>query len=146
MSSQNADLAKEWSLLQNQFDSYEKLSLIIKLSSIGIFSVALIFGGIHFFLLIPLLTLWLQDAIWKTFQARIELRIIQLEKLLTKEEIKDESSCDNKAFQFNTEYLKNRPSNMGLIQEYLSNALRPTIAFPHVVLVLILGLIVLINN
>ncbi|OZG70792.1 hypothetical protein BTA51_24180 [Hahella sp. CCB-MM4] len=116
-------------LLQNQFDSYEKYSLIIKLANVAILSGAYLTQHISVFVIALLLVMWLQDAIWKTFQSRIETRLLQLEAGLQNE-------SDAKAYQFNSEYLKTRPGTVGLVMEYLRQAARPTIAFPHVVLVL----------
>ncbi len=131
-------LASEWSLLQNQFDSYEKYSLLIKLSSIGILSAAYFSNHLSVFvLLLLLLILWLQDAIWKTFQARIDARLLQLENYLSNEHSLE--SRDGIAFQFNSLYAQNRPGSVGLLKEYLRQSLRPTVAFPHIVLIAILA-------
>ncbi|MDF1831660.1 MAG: hypothetical protein P1U52_04865 [Porticoccaceae bacterium] len=130
-------LASEWSLLQNQYDSYEKYSLLIKLSSIGVLSAAYFTNHLSVFVLLLLLILWLQDAIWKTFQARIDARLLQLEDYLSNEQGLE--NRDGIAFQFNSLYAQNRPSNIGLLKEYLGQSLRPTVAFPHIVLVIILG-------
>jgi len=81
--------------------------------------------------------LWLQDAIWKTFQARIENRLLQLEENLSGEQSLERA--DGKAYQFNSAYIKNRPDNLGLIKEYFYQAIRPTIAYPHVILLLVLS-------
>ena len=118
----------EWTLLQNQYDSYEKHSLYIKLVSILVLVLseitdtnsALIFG--------ILLVLWLQDSIWKTFQSRIEPRLFQIEKNI-RERVEDNE------FQFNSEYQAIERSGLGKIGEYLKQAMRPTVAFPHVVLI-----------
>jgi hypothetical protein len=120
----------EWCLLQNQFDSYEKHSLYIKLLSIIVLLAAEISGAISFFIVLILLVLWLQDAIWKTFQSRIEPRLLQIEKCIAE---KSEES----AFQFNSEFHKIRLSGISLINEYLCQSIRPTVAFPHIVLILI---------
>jgi len=130
-------LAAEWSLLQNQFDSYEKYSLLIKLFSIGILSAAYFTDHLSIFILCLLLILWFQDAIWKTFQSRIDVRLLQLEAYLANEDNLENPA--GKVFQFNSLYLKNRPSSIGLINEYLRQALRPTIAFPHLLLIVLLG-------
>lgn len=127
-----SDLANEWSLLQNQFDSYEKYSLVIKLFTVAIvcfsyFSDTINLYASVFFVLI----LWCQDSIWKTFQSRIEVRLLQLEKALA-------DQLPIIAYQFNTEYMKIRPSNTGLILEYAKQAIRPTVAFPYAILVLAL--------
>ena len=134
---QKSDFTNEWCLLQNQFDSYEKYSLTIKLFAITLLSTAFILNTLTIFILILLIILWVQDAIWKTFQSRIETRLLQLEK-----DIANEHSSANKtkkAYQFNSLYLLNRPSNIALINEYLRQAIRPTIAFPHIFLLLLLS-------
>ncbi|CAH1211092.1 conserved hypothetical protein [Candidatus Nitrotoga sp. BS] len=121
----------EWCLLQNQFDSYEKHSLYIKLLNVIVLLAAEISGVINIFILLVLGVLWLQDAIWKTFQSRIEPRLLQIEKAISE---KSEES----AFQFNSEYHKGRLRGISLINEYVSQSIRPTVAFPHLVLILIL--------
>jgi len=124
------ELVKEWCLLQNQFDSYEKHSLYIKLVSILILLSAEISGVISVYIFFILIVLWLQDGIWKTFQARIEPRLFQIEKSISDES--NESTC-----QFNTEYNKVRLSGLALITEYACQSIRPTVAFPHVILIAI---------
>jgi hypothetical protein len=123
----------EWCLLQNQFDSYEKHSLYIKLISVVVFLTAEISGVISVFILLILMVLWLQDAIWKTFQSRIEPRLLQIEKYISEES----KEC---AFQFNSEYYKVRLRGLNLASEYVHQSIRPTVAFPHIVLILILSI------
>jgi hypothetical protein len=130
-------IASEWSLLQKQFDNYEKHSLLIKLSSIGILSAGYFTNHLSAFVLLLLLILWLQDAIWKTFQARIDTRLLQLEDYLSNEHTLE--NRDGIAFQFNSLYAQNRPGNVDLLKEYLGQSLRPTVAFPHIVLVTLLS-------
>ncbi len=134
---QQSRFSTEWSLLQKQFDSYEKHSLLIKLFSIGVLAAAYFIDHLSVFILCLLLILWLQDAIWKTFQARIDVRLLQLEAYLANED--NLENLDGQAYQFNSLYLQNRPSSAGLIKEYLGQALRPTVAFPHLLLIVILG-------
>lgn len=128
----------EWIFLQGQFESYEKHSLYIKLVSIvTLFLIAL--AKVDLVLAISILAvLWLQDAIWKTFQSRLEPRLFDLEKF-----IRQESEANE--FQFNTEYEKRSKSGVGLILEYIKQAVRPTIAFPHIVLILIVVVQKLLN-
>ncbi len=125
----------EWCLLQNQFDSYEKHSLYIKLLSIIVLLAAEVLGVISIFMLLILAVLWVQDAIWKTFQSRIEPRLLQIEKYIL--EGRGEGS-ENGVCQFNTEYQKVSLSGLSLIIEYAKQSIRPTVAFPHLVLILIL--------
>lgn len=130
--SQHPDSAIEWSLLQNQFDSYEKFSLLIKLTAVAVLTGGLIANTTSVFMACLLAVLWLQDAIWKTFQARIENRLLQLESLIANTTQADTST--QSPYQYNSEYLKNRGGQLMLIVEYLQQAFRPTVAFPHIVL------------
>lgn len=75
--------------------------------------------------------LWLQDGIWKTFQSRIEQRLYIVEEYLAKVDSKDDSIL---AFQFNRQFLASRPNSIGLIKLYVHQSLRPTIAFPYIIL------------
>jgi len=124
------DLAIEWQLLQIQFDSYEKFSLAIKSVSFIFFSTALFLNAITLYVMAALLVLWLQDGIWKTFQQRIESRLLQLEAFIL-------TDNEGAAFQFNRQFLESRQSGLSLIKEYGLNALRPTTAYLHSTLTLI---------
>ncbi|MEW6984404.1 hypothetical protein AAD001_17265 [Colwelliaceae bacterium 6471] len=130
----NNDLATEWTLLQNQYDSYEKYSLVIKLVNVALFSVLVAMNSSDLLILAVVLVLWGQDAIWKTFQSRIESHLLILEKSLKKAQADTQIS----AFQFNSLFIDKRPSSMGLMIEYAKQALRPTVAFPHILLIVIL--------
>ena len=124
------ELGTEWCLLQNQFDSYEKHSLYIKLLSIVVLLIAEVTGQINGYIVLILLVLWLQDGIWKTFQSRTEIRLLQIEKYIA------EKSEEN-AFQFNTAYDEASLNGLSLVGEYARQSIRPTVAFPHVALILI---------
>jgi len=87
---------------------------------------------LNFYLLVVSALLWLQDGIWKTFQARIEERLLAVEKLLSNDDNK------NNAFQFNSLFSENRKQGLELVKEYLYQSLRPTVAFPHVFIALAL--------
>jgi len=121
----------EWCLLQNQFDSYEKHSLYIKMLSVIVLLVAEVSGVINFFMVLVLAVLWLQDGIWKTFQSRIEPRLLQIEKYISE-------GNEESVFQFNSEFHRVRLSGVSLITEYVRQSIRPTVAFPHLVLIFIL--------
>ncbi|MBG58674.1 MAG: hypothetical protein CMK46_10385 [Porticoccus sp.] len=121
----------EWCLLQNQFESYEKHSLYIKLSSILMLFLSEIFSVSMTSIFLILLVLWLQDAIWKTFQSRIEPRLLKIEKNIREK-------TEGSEFQFNREYQLVETSGLSKILEYSKQAIRPTLAFPHIVLMIIL--------
>ena len=75
-------LVSEWKMLQKQVDDYERWSLVIKLCHLV---VLLIIINTAVSLLIGVLimsSLWLQDSIWKTYQARSEERLIILEEAI----------------------------------------------------------------
>ena len=121
---------QEWTTLQNQYDSYEKYSLLIKLVNIMLMSSMLIFGYHGVWGIALIVILWLQDSIWKTFQQRIENRLLAVEKMLASNEQED-------GMQFNSSWQESRPGTIGLVVEYLSQSIRPTVAFPHALLVAI---------
>lgn len=136
-----ASLAAEWTLLQNQYDSYEKHSLWIKLLALALVALVLLVTAtsgarIPAPLLVISLLLWMQDAIWKTFQGRIESRLLELEGLLAEA---SRSPSGGIAYQYNTAFAAQRPAAVGLLLEYVQAARRPTVAFPHLLLVALLG-------
>jgi len=139
----NSYLASEWTTLQNQFDSYEKYSLIIKLFNIFIFCIALFSINLSIYVVLIILVVWIQDGVWKTYQGRIEERLLVLESLLSNEAIDDDNN--GSGFQFNRQFSENRKQGVGLLKEYLKQTLRPTVAFPHIVLVLAQMASVLVN-
>lgn len=130
------DLSNEWMLLQNQYDSYEKYSLVIKLLAMVMFYFAHVSEKVGWIILFLLAVFWLQDAIWKTFQSRIELRLLALEEALSDRQT--DLNNDFVAYQFNRIFLAKRPSQLGLIKEYLRQSIRPTVAFPYVILIALL--------
>ena len=128
-----SDLAREWSVLQNQYDSYEKCSLIIKLFSVAVLALSYFLNHVGILTVLLLMILWLQDAIWKTFQSRINVRLMEVERGLA--ENSSQGDAGVRAFQYNSDYALNRPGLFGLIREYLKHAVRPTVAYPHILLV-----------
>lgn len=125
-------LQQEWITLQNQFDSYEKYSLIIKLFNILVTSY-LVFGlNLSFGAIFICAVIWLQDGIWKTFQARIGERLEQVENALSHSEPVDPPV---QGMQFNIAWASSRKGAVGLVIEYIKQSLKPTVAYPHVLLV-----------
>ena len=125
-------LAQEWAILQHSHEQHERNSLLIKLAG-----VALLAASPALALSVPasvamLLVLWLQEAIFRTFQARLGERILRIEQLLREGATQSAVSC-----QLHSEWLASRPGMSGLLAEYAKNMLRPTVAFPYAVLVLI---------
>jgi hypothetical protein len=73
---------------------------------------------------------WLQDSIWKTFQGRFENRLLAIEAAIADNH--NEAGC-----QFNQAYQQQAYHGVGLILEYLRQALRPTVMYPYIVLLAI---------
>ncbi|MEP2652418.1 MAG: hypothetical protein ABJH06_10540 [Paraglaciecola sp.] len=135
-------LQQEWTTLQTQFDSYEKHSLFIKLFNVAISCALLFIVNIGLWTLFICALIWIQDGIWKTFQERIAQRLESVER-----SIKYCSSTQNPksnldslhiAMQFNSAWEESRKGAIGLVFEYLKTSIKPTVAYPHVLLLLII--------
>ncbi len=122
----------EWSVLQNQFDSYEKFSLIIKLTNVIVTLLLLFALHAGLWAVMFAVLLWLQDGIWKTWQSRINRRLLEVENALNSE-LPDVTG----PLQFNQSWLAARPGVAAMVKEYGRSALAPTVAYPHVLLVAI---------
>jgi hypothetical protein len=123
----NSNLAQEWQTLQNNYEQYETTVLTVKL-------LAVVLCAIGWWLAAPTIVailtivLWLQEAILKTFQSRLGVRLLRVESAL-----KQNSSSEH-GFQLHTDWLASRPSALGLLREYILSAAKPTVAFPYAVL------------
>ena len=134
---QKGPLLTEWVTLQNQCDAFEKLSLGIKLLAVllaSLFSFTLSHPEI---ILILHSILWVQDAVWKTFQSRFSERLLEIERCLS-------SPDRDNSIQFNT-YWEAKPRGMVfLVSEYLRHLVKPTVVFPHLVLLLLGAYVVIL--
>jgi hypothetical protein len=129
---------QEWMSLQSQYEHYERSCLLIKLSCVVLFALGLMFPMNVLLAAAFVLIFWLQEGIFRTFQARLGERLLQVEECL-----RDPEKIGF-AYQLHTEWLKNRPSVFGLILEYAKHAVRPTVAFPYVALLLLNILVYLV--
>lgn len=132
-------LGQEWLALQNQYEQYEKGGLLLKLSAVLLCGLGFVLGLHETVMAVLLLILWLQEGIFRTFQTRLGTRILRLEQAL-----KQPETSDVAAFQLHSEWLATRPGVLGLLVEYASSALRPTVAFPYAVLLLLIVLLVVL--
>jgi cell division protein FtsL len=128
------DLKKEWLLQQAETDRYEKCALGIKLFTVAIVALLLISQPLLMFswaVLIVLVVglLWLTEGVWKTYQARIDQRLLQLEQALEQEQTAQ-------AFYYQLQFERSREGR-SLVSEYLKNSLRPTVAYLYVSLMAI---------
>lgn len=136
-------LSQEWQTLQTQFDSYEKFSLLIKLFNISFTALSITLAMPTLVSLMIIGIVWLQDGIWKTFQQRIEQRLLIVEAAFESEK---NSSSTISPLQFNQYFLKNRAGAGKLVAEYVKNACRPTVAYPHIVLLALVLLMPIFMN
>lgn len=124
-------LLEEWRTLQNNHEQYERGALLLKLAALLAFAsgymLALPYeltGGLA-------LLLWVQESIYRTSQARLGTRLARVEQLV-QSDAPGTSAC-----QLHTEWLADRAGTAGLLAEYAGHALRPTVAFPYAVLLIL---------
>jgi len=125
----NTLFEQEWLALQNAYEQYEKYALVIKLAA-----VALCFAGLSMHMAFALtgpelLVLWVQEGVWKTYQSRIGERLLTVESAIKK------IGNTETPFQLHTDWQAGKAGILGLIREYLSNAFRPTVAYPYAILI-----------
>ena len=118
---------REWLALHNSYEKFETLALVIKLVAVLVCLAGFIFNLSSLILAMLILVLWLQDAIWKTFQGRTEQRLLVLEKA-------NSENDQTVSLNFYSHWEVSRPGIIVLVREYLSNAVRPTIAYPYIIL------------
>lgn len=123
-------LRMEWHTLQNNYEQYEKSGLFIKLTCIVLFAIGFTMSVSGFWISALVLLLWVQEAIFRTYQARLGVRLLRVEAMLKQ----GAEARTGDAFQLHTEWLSGRPNFTGLLTEYGMSACRPTVAFPYFVL------------
>ncbi len=126
-------LGREWSTLQRDCEHYERSALWIKLAAPALYVLTLPVGLDALTTGVLIAVLWLQEAILRTSQSRLAARLLRVEALLH-----DGAAPAGSACQLHTEWVAGRPGTAGLLSEYLANALRPTVAFPYGVIILLL--------
>lgn len=119
-------LHHEWLALQGQHERYEALALAVKLAA---FAVCFVVSDVAFALAL-LALLWLQEAVLKTFQGRLGDRLLAVEAGL-------KSGDGVAAMQLHSDWLASRPRGTGLLAQYLKSAMRPTVALPYPLLMLL---------
>jgi hypothetical protein len=119
-------LHQEWLALQAQHERYEALALGVKLVAFA--ATVLVPDNILALTLLALL--WLQEAVLKTFQGRLGDRLLVVEAGL-------KNGDGATAMQLHSDWLASRPRGLGLLAQYLKSALRPTVALPYPLLMLL---------
>lgn len=131
--SSDTGLQQEWNTLQNNIERYEHSALWLKLAAVAL---TLSSGSLSPWLTPALLLiLWLMEGIFRTSQARLGERIVLIEPLIAAGEADTGKAC-----QLHSQWLAQRPGTFGLLLEYARSALRPTVAFPYPLL-LVLGVL-----
>lgn len=126
-------LQQEWHTLQHNHEQYERHALLIKLAAVALVVAHMAFAPNAWSAAALLLVLWLQEGILRTSQSRLGDRILRIEHGLR-------DTAPLPACQLHTDWLASRPGTVGLVAEYVKNALRPTVAFPYAPLLLLLML------
>ena len=133
-------LSQEWTTLQNNHERYETGALWIKLVAVVLFFTGAAIALEPWLLCLLQLVLWLQEAIYKTFQNRLGARLQQLESWIAE----PPGAAAGGAYQLHSAWLAQRKGLAGLLGEYAASAFRPTVAFPYVVL--LLAVLLLVTN
>lgn len=128
MIDENRALEQEWITLQKGYQQSEIMALIIKLLSVVVCLVGVLINEAVLIALLLILVLWAQEAIWKTFQARTEQRLLAIEEARA-------NNLAHSAYRLYTDWSMSRPGTTELMREYIRNSTRPTIAFPYVILI-----------
>ena len=123
-------LHQEWLALQVQYERYEALALGVKLVAFA----ATVLVPDNTLALALLALLWLQEGVLKTFQGRLGDRLLVVEAGL-------KSAEGVVAMQLHSDWLVSRPRGAGLIAQYVKSALRPTVALPYPLLMLLVVVI-----
>lgn len=127
-------LGQEWQTLQNNHEQHEKNALLIKLASLTLCIGGLAFSLPLHWIAFAVLLCWGLEGIFKTYQARLSERLLCVESMLGKLQPSD------MPMQLHTEWAAGRPGGGALIAAYVRSACRPTVAFPYLPILLMLGI------
>ena len=134
-------LGLEWAVLQKNFERYEMGGLVIKLAGLTLAVIGITLGLNTAFVILLLLVMWVQEGIYRTFQARIGQRILRVEELIVRAGATDGLSSPaagaNMPFQLHSDWRAGRGGVKGLLVEYSASACKPTVAYPYALLVVV---------
>ena len=123
-------LEREWEIIHRDHERYEQFALVIKLITLLVVLACWVFAVDAVLTIIFIAVLWLQEGIWKTYQARLGARLLWIEQSL-----RTPGSKDGAPYQLYSTWSAQPKNLMAMLMEYLTNAIRPTVAYPYVVLV-----------
>lgn len=126
-----AALSHEWSTLQNNYEQMERNALLVKLAAVVLCMGGYALGVPYELIGGTALLLWVQESLCRTSQARLGERIVRVEAL-----VKNAASASS-ACQLHSDWLASRKGGLGLLGEYAAHALRPSVAFPYAVLLVV---------
>ncbi len=127
----------QWQTLHYDHEKYEQYTLLVKLFTIAVTLMCLISSQPSITSLLLISILWFQEAIWKTYQSRIGAALITIEQ---SEQVLAKPSClenESPTFQLYSQWQQNRPNAKKLVSEYINNALKPTVLYPYLPLMVI---------
>jgi len=136
MNAETGGLGQEWVTLQNNHEQYERASLFVKLLAILLCALGFALALHEVVTILLLLVLWLQEGIFRTSQSRLGARLLRIEQAIR--------NGESAAFQLHSEWQATRPGSFGLIAEYAASSVRPTVAYPYLPLLLLIGLLVML--
>lgn len=127
-------LGKEWQTLQDNHEQHEQNALFIKLAGLALCVAGLATGLPLSWIAFTVVICWIQEGIFKTYQSRLSDRLLGIELQLA------QSNPAPPGMRLHTNWLASRPSGGALLRSYIFSAVRPTVAFPYLPTLLMLGL------
>ncbi|MCQ9374189.1 hypothetical protein NMQ14_08010 [Methyloversatilis sp. XJ19-13] len=124
-------LHTEWATLQQDHERHERCAVGIKIAAVALTAGAALFG-FPLELAAPLIAIvWVIEAMLRTVQGRLGQRLLKVETLIA------DGASEYAACQLHTEWQATRPGAVGLLMEYAKSALKPTVAFPYPLLIIL---------
>jgi len=127
-------LSLEWQILQGNHEQHEQNALYIKLACLALCLAGLATRLPLYWTALTVLLCWMQEGIFKTYQSRLSDRLLRVESQLR------QAQATQAAMQLHTDWSANRPGGTALVIGYAVSACRPTVAFPYLPMLLMLGL------
>lgn len=130
----NALLGQEWQTLQDNHEQHERNALLIKLSALALCFTGLFTQIATTWIAILVLLCWGLEGIFKTYQSRLADRLLVIEALIR------HTPPTPAAMQLHSSWATCRPGGARLLVGYALSACRPTVTFPYLPLLLLLGI------
>ncbi len=128
---ESSALGLEWTTLQHNHEACERNALLVKLCAVVLFAAGIALSFSTAVAMLITFVLWVQEAMTRTTQARLATRLLHVEHMF-----KLDPTDDGGAFQLHSDWLASRAGFSGLLGEYATNAMRPTVAFAYAALLM----------